>query len=70
MANLFDDFDLDIQKEPTEPEPAAPVGTTVGITFTLRSYWYSCPLTCIEVGKTSDLCNSDNCSALTYCRDC
>lgn len=69
MANLFDDFDLDIQKVSTESERYGTQGITT-TTIVIRSYWYSCPLTCMEVGNTSDLCNSDNCSILTYCSDC
>lgn len=72
MSNAFDDFDLDIQRisadgEDDNAEPKGTTTTTVGI----RSIFYSCEwLGCVEVGKTSDLCNTDNCSQLTQCADC
>ena len=68
MPNLFDDFDLDIQKVSTGSVKIQGITTT---TVGVRSIVYSCEwLGCVEVGKTSDLCNSDNCSVLSYCPDC
>jgi hypothetical protein len=64
------EFDLDVQKVAANYEdPKAARGTTTIVWTTVKSFALSCT-GCIEVGKTSDLCNSDNCSALTHCADC
>lgn len=63
MANLFDDFNLDIQKISTEYETPSPASQTLTLWCIITMY-----MDCnIEVGKTSDQCGSQNCTNLSYC---
>lgn len=68
---MFDEFDLDVQKVSGSYEGpnGGERGTTTVVWTTVKSFALSCT-GCIEAGETSDLCNSDNCSALTHCADC
>lgn len=71
MSKMFNEFDLDVQKVAGNYETpnGEGRGITTTVSATLISMNWSC-VTCMESGKTSDLCDTENCSQLTYCAEC